>query len=146
MVGGEGEMNMEALLNATDVRKDWGHFIDTVVRVGPQFVKRNRDTLVAVGTEHLKVLLASYRFTLEIEQEKDGSFSGSVGVLDVTANAPSVEALKIELATELVEYAREYADEFALYVNAPNRRDHAPYVMNILIQDDPEAVANLIDA
>lgn len=129
-------------MNATDVRKDWGHFIDMVVRVGPQFVKRNRDAIVAVGTEHLKVLLASYRFTLEVEQEKDGSFSGSVGVLDVTANAPSVEALKLELATELVEYA----DEFALHFNAPNRRDHAPYVMNILIQDDPEAVANLIDA
>lgn len=30
-------------LNATDVRKNWSQFNDDVVRVGPQFVKRNRD-------------------------------------------------------------------------------------------------------
>ena len=136
---------MEALLNATDVRKDWGHFIDTVVRVGPQFVKRNRDTFVAVSSEHLRILLASYRFKLEVIQEQDGSFSGSLDVLDLVAHAATIENLKKELAHQMLEYANEYEDEFVLYFNAPNRRTHAPYVMNILLQDTVGNIADLID-
>lgn len=137
---------MEALLNATDVRKDWGHFIDTVVRVRPQFFKRNRDTFVAVSSEHLKILLASYRFKLEVVQEPDGSFSGSLDVLDLVAHAATIENLKEELAHQMVAYANEYEDEFVLYFNAPNRRVHAPYVMHILLQDTVGSVADLIDA
>jgi len=137
---------METLLNATDVRKDWGHFIDTVIRVRPQFVKRNRDTFVAVSSEHLRVLLVSYRFNLEVVQEEDGSFSGSLDVLDLVANASTIENLKDELAHQMVEYANEYEDEFGLYFNTPNRRAHAPYVMNILLQDTVGDVAALIDA
>ena len=98
---------METLLNATDVRKDWGHFIDTVVRVRPQFVKRNRDTFVAVSSEHLRILLASYRFKLEVVQEEDGSLSGSVDVLDFVANACTIENLKEELAHQTIDYANE---------------------------------------
>lgn len=146
---------METLLNATDVRKDWGHFIDTVVRVGPQFIKRNRDTIVAISTDQLKVLFSSFRFKLDATREEDGSYSGTVDGLnngttltpfDVVANAPTIEELKLALTDELVEYAREYSDEFALYFNAPNRKSHAPYVMNILLQDSQHAVADLIDA
>lgn len=137
---------MEALANATDVRKDWGHFIDTVVRVRPQFVKRNRDRFVVVSSEHLRVLLGAYRFKLEVVQEEDGSFSGSLDALDLVANAPTIDNLKEELAHQMVEYANEYEDEFVLYFNAPNRRGHAPYVMNILVQDTVGDVADLIDA
>jgi hypothetical protein len=147
---------METLLNATDVRKDWGHFIDTVVRVGPQFIKRNRDTLVVIGADQLKELFASFRFKLDVEREENGSYSGTVNglnntsttptTLDVVANAPTIDELKLALADELVEYAQEYSEEFALYFNASNRKSHAPYVMNILLQDNQHAVANLIDA
>ncbi len=147
---------MTTLLNATDVRKDWGHFIDTVVRVGPQFIKRNRDTLVVIGTDQLKVLFSSFRFKLDLIQEDDGSYSGSIdGVnntnqpsttFDVVANAPRLDELKLRLADELMEYAQEYSDEFALFFTASNRKAHAPYVMNILLQDSPQAVADLIDA
>ncbi len=137
---------MEALLNATDVRKDWGRFIDTVVHVRPQFVKRNRDTFVAVASEHMKILLASYRFNLEVLQEEDGAFSGCLDVLDLVAHAPTIETLKENLAHQMVEYANEYEDAFVLYFNAPNRRAHAPYVISILLQDTIGDVANLIDA
>lgn len=137
---------MEAFVNATDVHKDWGHFIDTVVRRGPQFVKRNRDTIVVVAAEHLRILLASYRFKLEVVPEEDGSFSGSLDALDLVANASTIENLKEELAHQMVEYANEYQDEFVLYFNVPNRRSHAPYLMNILVQDTVGDVADLIDA
>ncbi len=98
---------MGALSNAADVRKDWGHFIDTVVRTHPQFVKRNRDTFVAVAPKHLRVLLASCPCKLEIVQEEDGSLSGSVDVLDFVANACTIENLKEELAHQTIDYANE---------------------------------------
>lgn len=138
-------MMMEKISNATDVRKDWGHFIDTVAHVRPQFVKRNRDTIVAVSTEHLKTLLGSYRFKLDLTKEANGSYSGSVDLFDLATNAPTIDQLKLALAHELVDYAQEYVEEFALYFNAPNRRDHAPYVMHVLLQNDIPAVMNLID-
>ncbi|ADG07556.1 conserved hypothetical protein [Kyrpidia tusciae DSM 2912] len=137
---------MSAVLNATEVRKDWGHFIDTVVRVRPQFVKRNRDRFAAVSIEHLRFLLSGYCFKMEYQQEDDGTFTGTLDVFDIAANAPTVEELKRELAKEAVEYANEYMEEFQLYFNAPNRKHHAPYVLNVLIQDDLEGVVGLLDA
>jgi hypothetical protein len=66
---------MQGVLNATDVRKEWGGFIDTVVRLKPQIVKRNRDLFAAMSLDHLQWILTSFTFTMEYEQE-DGSFSG----------------------------------------------------------------------
>lgn len=137
---------MPTVTNATDVRKDWGRFIDDVVRDGPRFVRRNRDSLVAIGTDQLKVILSTHRFHMEAVEEPDGSFSGSVQEIDVVASAPSPEALRNALAHELIDYALIYSERFAFHFNAPNRRSHAPYVLNILLQDDVEAVAALIDA
>jgi uncharacterized protein YbcC (UPF0753/DUF2309 family) len=137
---------MQEVINATDVRRDWGSFIDNVVRFKPSLVKRNRDYLAAISLEHLEVLLSPYRFTLEYEKETDGSFSGSLKELDILANAASLEALKTEIAKELIEYAQEYMDEFDKYYGAPNRKPHFPYIMRVLIQKNEDAVRGLVDA
>lgn len=71
---------------------------------------------------------------------------GPFDALALVANASTIENLKEELARQMVEYANEYEDEFVLYFNAPNRRAHAPYVMNILLQDTVGDVSDLIDA
>ncbi|EGW40135.1 hypothetical protein [Desulfosporosinus sp. OT] len=137
---------MQEVINATDVRRDWGSFIDHVVRFKPSLIKRNRDYLAAISLEHLEVVLSPYRFTLEHEKEVDGSLSGSLKELDIMTNAASLEALKTEIAKELIEYAQEYMDEFAKYYGAPNRKPHFPYVMRVLIQKDEDAVRGLLDA
>jgi antitoxin YefM len=62
------------------------------------------------------------------------------------ANAEDIDSLKKELANNLVEYAQEYIDEFHLYVNAPNRKEHFPFVIHVLIQPDIDAVIRLINA
>ena len=137
---------MQEVINATDVRKEWGSFIDNVVRFKPAVVKRNRDYLAAISLEHFELVLTHYRFTLEYEKEADGSFSGSLKELDLLANADSLEALKTEIIEELVEYAHEYMNEFEKYFNAPNRKHHFPYVMRVVIQKDKEVIRGLIDA
>lgn len=137
---------MQEVINATEVRRDWGSFIDHVVRIKPTLVKRNRDYLAAISLEHLEVVLTPYRFTLEYEKEADGSLSGSLRELDIIANAASLGALKTEITKELIEYTHEYMDEFDKYYGAPNRKPHFPYVMRVLIQKDEDAVRGLLDA
>jgi len=137
---------MQEVINATDARKEWGSFIDNVVRLKPSVIKRNRDFVAAISLEHLNFILALYRFTLEYEKEVDGSYSGSLKELDLLANGTSLNALKIKIGQELVEYAHEYLNEFEKYYNAPNRKAHFPYVMRVAIQKDEQAVMDLIDA
>ncbi len=47
-------------MNASDVRKDWGNFIDNIVRTKPQFVKRSRDNIFALSVDLLKDVLSIY--------------------------------------------------------------------------------------
>jgi uncharacterized protein YbcC (UPF0753/DUF2309 family) len=136
---------MQGVLNATDVRKEWGSFIDTVVRLKPQFVKRNRDMFAALSLDHLELILSNYRFTMDYEQEEDGSYSGSLHQVDIVANAENLNSLKTELAKALVEYAHDYIDEFHLYYNSPNRKAHFPYLIHVLIQSDIDNIVKLID-
>lgn len=137
---------LQEVINATDVRKDWGSFIDHVIRFKPSLVKRNRDYIAAISLEHLEAILTPYRFNLEYEKEADGSFSGSLKELDLLANAESLDALKTEIAKELSIYAQEYMDEFEKYYRAPNRKPHFPYILRVLIQKNEDAVRGLLDA
>lgn len=145
-VEGAEVMLMVSVLNSTDVRQNWGAFIDDVVRGRPAVVKRNRDHFAALSVDHMNLLLEPYTFTINFLHEDDGSVTGSLEEIDLVANAPDIEQLKKALAEELVEYAREYMDNIALYYYSPNRRRHLPYVLRVLIQPDAEAVAALLSA
>lgn len=137
-------MILQTLLRATEVRKDFGSFIDGVVRHRPEFVKRSRDVFAALSIPHLQMLLQPYILHLEYAQENDCSYSGSLRELDLVANAPTLEALRLVLAEELIEYAHEYREDAALYLQAPNRKNHLPYVLHVLIQEDLQGVMGLI--
>lgn len=137
-------MILQTLLNATEVRKDFGGFIDGVVRHRPEFVKRSRDVFAALSIPHLQMLLEPYILHLEYAQEEDGSYSGALREIDLVANAPTLEELRQALAGELIEYALEYRENTDLYLRAPNRKHHLPYALNVLIQDDLEGVMGLI--
>jgi hypothetical protein len=137
---------MEAVMNATNVRREWSQFFDGVVHSQPAFVRRNRDYLVALSLEHLQLVLSIYRFHMEYEQEEDGTYSGSLAEIDVVGNAASKDALKRILAEDLVEYAKQYMREYQLYFHSLNRREHFPYILLVLAQDDISSVEKLIDA
>jgi predicted RNase H-like HicB family nuclease len=137
-------MIMETLL-ATHVRANMGEFIDTVVREKPQAVRRNRDVIVATSREQMKLFLSVYELNFEYEQDEDGRFAGSMEEVDViVADGESLEELKLELAHQLVEYAKDYFAEYSRYTAAPNTRIHAPYIFRVLLEDDVESVARLL--
>ncbi|WP_156779582.1 hypothetical protein [Desulforamulus reducens] len=135
---------MQEVLNATEVRKEWGSFIDTVVREKPKMVKRNRDFFLAMSIKHIKTILIGYKIEAHYIEEKDGTVTATFANFDLVVNAPTQEAARRALAEELIEYAKEYFNEFQLYYNSPNRQPHFPYIMAVLLQDDLEGVIKLI--
>jgi hypothetical protein len=144
MMGGEEGMFMKALL-ATQVRANMGGFIDSVVREKPQAVRRNRDVIVATSRDHMKFLLSAYELTFEYEQDEDGRCAGSIEQIDfIVADGQDVQELRMELARQLIDYAKDYEADYIRYFTAPNTRKHAPYVLRVLLEDDIELVARML--
>jgi len=135
---------MQVVLNATDVRKHWSQFNDDVVHDGPRFVKRNRDRWAALSFDHLKEAFSEYTFGAVYFVEEDGSVTVSLKDFDIVENADSKEEAIDLLADELIEYTYEYMDNFKLYFNSSNRRNHFKFIMNVLIQVNEENVKELI--
>ncbi len=138
---------MQTVLNATDVRANFGEFIDTIVREKPQAIKRNRDVIMAFSKHHMKELLSIYELTFEYEQDEDGRYAGSIEQIeDIAADGGSIDELRMELARQLLEYAMDYENNYSRYYNTPNRHKHAPYVLRVLLEEDIEAVARMFHA
>ncbi|TDF97054.1 hypothetical protein [Paenibacillus piri] len=138
---------MQKILNATDVRANFGGFIDTIVREKPQAIKRNRDIIMAFSKQQMKELLSVYELTFEYEQDEDGVYAGSIEQIeDIVADAGTVEELKYELTRQLIEYAIDYENNYSRYYNTPNRHKHAPYVLRVLLEDDFDSVVRMFHA
>lgn len=138
---------MQSILNATDVRANFGGFIDTIVRERPQAIRRNRDVILAFSKQQMKELLSVYELTFEYEQDEDGRYAGSIEQIeDIVADGSTIDELRIELARQLAEYALDYENNYSRYYNTPNRRKHAPYVLRVLLEDDIESVAQMFHA
>jgi predicted RNase H-like HicB family nuclease len=142
-----GGIIMQSMLNATEVRANFGGFIDTIVREKPQAIKRNRDIIMAFSKQQMKELLSVYELTFEYEQDEDGRYAGSVEQIeDIVADAESLEDLKYELSRNLIEYALDYEANYSRYYNTPNRHKHAPYILRVLLEEDIESVAAMFHA
>jgi hypothetical protein len=137
---------MEGVLNATDVRRNWGKFIDTVVHDKPKIVKRNRDLFLSLSIQQVMVLLKNYSFKARYLKENDGTVTATLDNFDLVVNEKDEFLAKKTLAQELIDYANDYFNDFQLYFNAPNRQSHFPYVLSVLMQEDLDGVINLISA
>lgn len=131
-------------INATSVRKDWGAFIDSVVRNKPKFVKRSRDYIFVTGTEMLKDILREYKLTATVYDEKNNSVTIAIEEMDIAANGNTKEEALDNLIANLQEYADEYYEEFEYWYSAPNRKSHLPYVLKILLLNDTKEISEMI--
>ncbi|MDN5277406.1 MAG: hypothetical protein PWR01_1371 [Clostridiales bacterium] len=132
------------VVNATDVRKEWGSFIDSIVREKPKVIKRSRDYIFTASVDMLKEILKPYTFTAEIYKEDDGTVTVSLNEIDLVENASCEEEAVEKLANALVEYAKDYYNDFQYWFSAPNRKSHLPFVLHVLLQDSIEGVKGLI--
>jgi len=131
---------------ATELRKNFSSAIDTVVREKPVAFKRNRDNLMLLSNAQVLSLLSDYSIKAVFQSEEDGSITATLDGFDLVINASDREEAITRLAEELVEYAMEYYDQFQLYFNAINRKQHFPYVLRVLLAEDLNEVKALIHA
>ncbi|MTI94348.1 MAG: hypothetical protein FH749_02515 [Firmicutes bacterium] len=136
---------MDSAINATEVRKNWSSFLDEVIRKRPKIVKRNRDYVLAMSIEHLQDLVQECRFIAHLEQDSaTGHWIATLQGFDLIAYSENKEDALLQIANELMEYAHEYINEFELWHNAPNRKQHFPYLVKVMLQDNAHQVRNLI--
>ncbi len=139
-----GVMMKPYTINASDVRKDWGRFIDDTVRVKPQFVKRSRDEIVTLSMDVFKDLLSAYPLTAQIFEEDNGSITVALDQIDLIANGENSMCALEQLADDLIEYSEDFYKDFSYWSLASNRKKHIPYILNVMSQDSAEDVRGLI--
>ena len=60
--------------------------------------------------------------------------------MDLVVNGETIELAKREMGSAILEYAEEYYENFAMYSQAPNRKDHVPYVMKALLLNAADTI------
>lgn len=123
------------LLSSTDVRKNWSVTLDSVIHERPAYIKRTRDSVVLLNMDTLTQLLSGYRFTAQKFVEDDGSVTLSLDHIDIVVNGKDDMEARIELASDIKEYAEDYYEHYASWSLAHNRRAHIPYVLKALTLD-----------
>ncbi|MDO9593200.1 MAG: hypothetical protein Q7I98_08480 [Erysipelotrichaceae bacterium] len=137
---------MHPMVNATDVRKHWSEFIDDIVRSKPSFVKRNRDILTILSLEQMESILDTFKFRLKVFKEDDSSFTGVLEELDLMANDMEFDQMFDTLFNDLLDYSKEYMDNFDFYYKSPNRKKHFPYIYKIIThENDPDKIKEDIE-
>ena len=128
-------------MSMTEVRKRPGDFFNSVTRDRPAFISRHNDMIMAFSKTQIFEFVKNLTLSLNIDFNKeDGIYVVDVPELDLFAWGEDLEAVKLELAQDALDYAKHYLESFNLYFNAPNRKSHFPHIMRILLCENKEQV------
>ena len=131
--------------SATEARKDFSSMLDKAVFDRPQFIQRTRDHILVIGESILEMALANNSLHVDILECDDKTFIATLDEIeDLIATGDSRETAIEDMSRTILEYAKEYYNEFGLYSRAPNRKQHLPYVMRALTLGTPEKVKEML--
>jgi hypothetical protein len=150
-LGGEGGMTMLKEMTFTDARYNLTEVIDKSLQFQPTIIrprKKSEDGNIVMRLGMLRTLLddleAPEKIAIEFFQEEDGSVTLSIDPFEIVLNEPTREKAIESAVNEVIDYAKDYLNEFSLYHNSKNRRSHFAHVIKILLCDTKEQVAELI--
>lgn len=123
-------------VNSTDVRKDFGGYIDKIVRTKPIFIKRSRDYFMGISIEMAKELVNDVTFTVSKYIEEDNSITLALEDFDLVVNEESDEQAIDSLLQDLKEYALEYYEDIEFWASDLNRRKQMKSVLKVLLTED----------
>jgi antitoxin YefM len=134
-------------LQFTEARKEFTAMYNHVFNeYTPMIVKRKQtEEIMVLRTDLQKMLLSQYSLKPEITSEDDGSTTMTLDQLDIYANAESVETATTQLIEDLKIYAQDFINRSQLFINAPNRRSHFPFVLRILLADNDEEIRSMLE-
>jgi hypothetical protein len=91
------------------------------------------------------MLLANYSLKPEVLPEEDGSTTLALDQLEIYVNGKTTEDAINEFIEELKTYANDFIERSQLFLNAPNRRSHFPYILRVLLCDTNEEIRSLLE-
>lgn len=103
------------------------------------------EVLKTLSLEQYRMVLSMYRFDIVYKEESDGSVTATVSGFDLVVNEADEQKAVEALIDDIICYSRDYVEKITLYFNAINRREHLPFVLNVLLQDDKNGVRSLIN-
>lgn len=137
---------MQSAINSTEVRKNWSSFLDSVIRERPQAIKRNRDFIFALNERQLRQLVKEYTFKVLLDEDQEEQiWIAELEGFDLVSHGKNKEEALQDLLNQLWDYAHEYFRDFETMYAAPNRKNHFPYVLNIILHDSQEQVRNMLE-
>lgn len=134
-------------LQFTEARNQFSNLYDSVYNsFNPAIVKRkNTEQVALLRLDMLKMLLKDYKFVPEIIQEDDGSITLALDVLEIYANNDTLELAMKDLIEDLKLYAQDFLTRSQLFLHAPNRAHHFPYVLKIMLCDNDEEIQAMLE-
>ena len=134
-------------LQFTDARKEFTTMYNEVFNsYKPVIIKRKQaEQVLVLRTDLQKMLLSSFSLKPEILHEEDGSVTLALDTLEMYVNGDTLDKAIIELVQDLKNYAQDFIDRSQLFLNAPNRRSHFPYVLRILLCENDEEIRSFLE-
>jgi hypothetical protein len=117
----------------------WHQFLPAVVK------RHQTEEVLLVRRDLQEDILRAYTFKPEVLQEEDGSVTLALDEIELAVNAPTFEEAIQELVREMKVYAEDYKERIQLFLHAPNRRRHFPYVLRIWLCDSDEEIRSLLE-
>lgn len=140
-------MTMLTEVNFTEARNDFSSLYDQVFNAfKPAIINRKKtEQVLLLRADLQKMLLSCFSLKPEVITEADNSVTLSLDQLEIYVNGNTLEeAIKI-LIDDLKFYAQDYIQRSQLFLHAPNRRSHFPYVLRILLCDNDEEIRSLLE-
>jgi antitoxin YefM len=140
-------MTMLSELQFTEARKEFSSLYDEVYHsYKPVIIKRKQsEEIMLLRPDLQKMLLTGYSLKPEVLHETDGSITLALDQLEIYVNEGSKENAVQALISDLKAYAVDYMNRSALFLNAPNRAGHFPYVLRILLCNDDNEIRGLLE-
>lgn len=138
---------MLAELNITKARQNLSSLYDQVYNTyEPKIIKRKQtEEILLLRVDLQKMLLSNFKLKPEVINEDDGSVTLALDQLDIYVNSISLEDAISELIDDLKHYAQDFMKRSQLFLNAPNRKSHFPYILRILLCDSDEELRDLLE-
>lgn len=133
--------------NLTEARKGLSTLYSEVFHsLKPAIITRNNsEEVLLLRADLQKMLLSHFSLRPRIIEEKDNSITLVIDQLDIYANAGTLAEALHELTVDVKAYAEDYLNRSQLFLNAPNRREHFPYILRVLMCDTDEEICGLLE-
>ncbi len=135
------------VLAVSEVRARWAEvFRQAVAERHPVAIERgSSERALLIGLDELERLIRGYEFHPEAFFEPE-AVSIWLPELGLYGRGTAFEEAKDNLLAEIRDYVDEYLAEAQLYLRAPNRAEHFPFIMRALVADAEDRLAAVIFA